>query len=93
MRKTTIYLPDELKEELAQASERVGRSEAELIREAVGDLVSRLSEPRPRLPLFSSGDPTLSERVDEELAGFGETGFGESGLSETGSRQLGYGRS
>jgi hypothetical protein len=24
------------------------------------------------LPLFSSGDPTLAERVDEELAGFGE---------------------
>ena len=93
MRKTTIYLPDELKEELAQASERVGRSEAELIREAVWDLVSRLCEPRPRLPLFASGDPTLSERVDEELTGFGETGFGESGLSETGSRQLGYGRS
>ena len=88
MRKTTIYLPDELKNDLAQASRRVGRSEAELIREAVGDLVSRLSEPRPRLPLFASGDRTLSERVDEELAG-----FGESGLSETGSRQPGYHRS
>lgn len=88
MRKTTIYLPDELKQDLAQASERVGRSEAELIREAVGDLVSRLSEPRPRLPLFSSGDPTLSERVNEELAG-----FGESGLVDAGSREPGYGRS
>lgn len=88
MRKTTIYLPDELKEDLAQASERVGRSEAELIREAVGDLLSRISEPKPRLPLFSSGDHTLSERVDEELAG-----FGESGLLEAESRQLGYGRS
>jgi len=88
MRKTTIYLPDELKNDLAQASERVGRSEAELIREAVGDLLSRLSEPRPRLPLFASGDPTLSERVDEELAGFGETG-----LANTDLREPGYGRS
>jgi hypothetical protein len=27
----------------------------------------------PSLPLFDSGDPTLAERVDEELeAGFGE---------------------
>ena len=93
MRKTTIYLPDELKEDLAQASERVGRSEAELIREAVGDLVSRLSEPRPRLPLFASGDPTLAERVDEELAGFGETGFGKSGLADADLREYGYGRS
>lgn len=88
MRKTTIYLPDELKEDLAQASRRVGRSEAELIREAVGGLVSRLSEPRPRLPLFASGDPTLSERVDEELAGFGDIG-----LADAGSRESGHGRS
>lgn len=27
---------------------------------------------RPNLPLFSSGKPGLAERVDEELAGFGE---------------------
>jgi hypothetical protein len=26
----------------------------------------------PILPLFSSGKPDLAERVDEELAGFGE---------------------
>ena len=83
-----MYLPDELKEGLARASERAGRSEAELIREAVGDLVSRLSEPRPRLPLFASGDPTLSERVDEELAG-----FGESGLVDAEFRNPGYDRS
>ena len=61
MRKTTIYLPDELKEDLAQASRRVGRSEAELIREAVGDLVSRLSEPRPRLPLAPQQNPPLPQ--------------------------------
>ncbi|MEU9888367.1 hypothetical protein [Sphaerisporangium sp. NPDC051011] len=29
--------------------------------------------PRPRLPLFRSGDPTIAERVDDLLAeGFGE---------------------
>ena len=88
MRKTTIYLPDELKNDLAQASRRAGRSEAELIREAVGDLVSRLSEPRPRLPLFASGDRTLSERVHEELSG-----FGESGLVDTEYQEPGCGRS
>jgi hypothetical protein len=27
---------------------------------------------RPRLPLFASGDPTLAERVEERLVGFGE---------------------
>ena len=75
MKKTTVHLPGDLKNALARvarvAAER-GRSEAELIREAVGELVRNAQTPRPRSPLFSSGDPTLAERVDEELRGFGE---------------------
>ncbi len=73
MKKTTIFLPDELKAALERAAAAQGRSEAELVREAVWELTQRLEPPRPRLPLFSSGDPTLAERVDEELGeGFGE---------------------
>jgi Arc/MetJ-type ribon-helix-helix transcriptional regulator len=72
MKKTTVYLPDELKAALERAAAAQGRSEAELVREAVRELTQRLEPPRPRLPLFSSGDPTLAERVDEELRkGFG----------------------
>jgi hypothetical protein len=71
MRKTTVYLPDDLKFALGRVAVEKGRSEADLIREAIRDLV-RDSEPsRPRVPLFSSGDPTLTERVDEGLRGFG----------------------
>jgi hypothetical protein len=65
MKKTTVYLTEDLKSAL-------GRSEAELIREAIRALVRDTVPPRPRLPQFSSGDATLAERVDEELAGFGE---------------------
>jgi hypothetical protein len=72
MKKTTVYLPDDLKDSLERAAVVQGRSEAELIREAVRELVRELEPPRPRLPLFSSGDPTLAQRVDEELRGFGE---------------------
>lgn len=73
MKKTTVYLPDDLKAALGRAAVEKGQSEAELIRKAVEDLVRGLGRPRPRLPLFSSGDPTLAERVDEELRrGFGE---------------------
>ena len=73
MKKTTVYLPDELKAALERAAAARGRSEAELDREAVRELTQRLKPPRPRLPLFSSGDATLAERVDEELGeGFGE---------------------
>ena len=72
MKKTTIYLPDDLKAALERAAVEKGQSEAELVRKAVEDLVRGFERPRPRLPLFSSGDPTLAERVDEELRGFGE---------------------
>ena len=72
MRKTTVYLPDDLKAALERVAAAQGRSEAELIREAIRELTRRLEPPRPRLPLFSSGEPTLAERVDEELKkGFG----------------------
>jgi len=38
----------------------------------VRELTRSLDPPKPRLPLFASGDSTLAERVDEELAeGFG----------------------
>ena len=72
MKKTTVYLTEDLKSALGRIAVPRGRSEAELIREAVRELVRDSEPPRPRLPLFSSGDPTLAERVDEELAGFGE---------------------
>lgn len=72
MKKTTIYLPDDLKAALERAAAARGRSEADLIRQAVWDLTQALEPPRPRLPLFRGDDSTLAERVDEELArGFG----------------------
>lgn len=72
MKKTTVYLPDDLKAALERAAMAQGKSEAELIREAVRKLTEGAEAPKPRLPLFSGGDPTLAERVDEELKkGFG----------------------
>lgn len=72
MKKTTVYLPEDLDAALKRASARQGLSEAEIIREAVGSFLESMPPQRPRLPLFHSGDPTLAERVDEELYGFGE---------------------
>lgn len=45
MRKTSVYLPDELKAQLASFSRQTQRSEAELIREAVEQLVRRKPGP------------------------------------------------
>jgi hypothetical protein len=72
MRKTTVYLPEALKSELARAAVASGRSEADLIREGIELVTGRASGAEPRLPLFASGTPDLAERVDEHLAGFGE---------------------
>jgi hypothetical protein len=73
MKKTKVYLPDELSDRLKQAAVASGKSEAELIREGVTYVVEIELTPKPRIPLFNSGDPTLAERVDEILAeGFGK---------------------
>ncbi len=72
MEKTTVYLPHELKADLRRTAQATGRSEAELIREGIGLVTGSHRIAEPRLPLFSSSDPTLAERIDEALAGFGE---------------------
>lgn len=72
MDKTTVYLTPNQKRALTKASKTSGRSEAELIREGVETVTARHLTPEPTLPLFESGHPDLAERVDDELAGFGE---------------------
>ncbi|MDQ3629858.1 MAG: ribbon-helix-helix domain-containing protein [Actinomycetota bacterium] len=73
MRRTTVYLPDDLTAALERTALMQGKSKAEVIRSAIAAATSVETCPRPRLPLFESGDGTLAERVDEELAaGFGE---------------------
>jgi Ribbon-helix-helix protein, copG family len=73
MKRTTIYLPDDLKVALARTAAATGTSEAEIVRGAVAAATAEHTYPSPKLPLFASGDQTLAERVDEALAeGFGE---------------------
>ena len=65
MEKATVYVPDGLKAALKRAAE--ARSGADVIREAVRELVRDLEPPKPGLPLFFGGDPMLAERIDEDL--------------------------
>ena len=72
MRRTTVYLPDELKAALERTAAAQGTSEAEIVRCALVAATIEHAHPKPRIPLFNSGDATLAERVDEALAaGFG----------------------
>lgn len=71
MKKTTLYLPDELKRAVSRVAKARACSEADVVREALRALTKQ--EPaRPTLPLFKSGKADLARRVDELLAGFGE---------------------
>jgi predicted transcriptional regulator len=73
MTKTTVYLPDDLKASLKRMAEDEGRSEAEIIREAIHAAVNKRRGARPQVPLIPRGlgDPSLAGRVDELLEGFG----------------------
>jgi len=74
MAKAVIHLsvPEDLKADLERVARDEGRSEEELILESVRRVVEFRRPAAPRIPLFESGDPTLSERADDLLAGFGE---------------------
>jgi Ribbon-helix-helix protein, copG family len=74
MVKTTVYLPEDLKQRLEQAASRSGQSEATIIRSALERwLESLLPRPTPHWGTIDFGDPDLAYKVDEVLAeGFGE---------------------
>jgi hypothetical protein len=65
--KTTVYLPDDLRDAVKAEAKRKGCSEAQFIRDAIASAVTR---PRPN-PGIVDGEP-FAEHVDELLAGFGE---------------------
>ena len=74
MKRTTVYLPEALKRALEQRARLEGRTEANIIREAL----SVALQPRGRLSKlsfgkFASGQSATSARVDEVLR---DTGFG-----------------
>jgi hypothetical protein len=72
VKKTTLDLPDHLKQRLERAARVDGISEAEFIRAAIESHLRNHANPRPRFPLFDSGNGTIAGRVDELLAeGFG----------------------
>ncbi len=74
MKKTTLYLPDDLKHKVELAAKKQGRSEADVIRDAIEAAV-KSAAPRPRIPLVDRGlgASNIAERVDELLD---ELGFG-----------------
>ncbi|HXH94934.1 MAG TPA: CopG family transcriptional regulator [Thermoanaerobaculia bacterium] len=73
MKKTTIYLPDELKKRLENLARTSGRPEAQVIRDAISAATATTTSPAPRIPLMKRGlgDPSIAENVDALLERFG----------------------
>lgn len=75
VKRTTIYLTDAQKQQLELLAERTTRTESDLIREGVDQMIdahrARRSKPGA---LFALSDPVLDDpnRVEEALEGFGE---------------------
>ncbi|MGI8710157.1 MAG: precorrin-2 C(20)-methyltransferase [Acidimicrobiales bacterium] len=78
MRKTSIYLPEPLKDRLAEVARHTGRSEAQLVRLAVERLVS--AEPVGHDPIGQREDPVAARhQPGPALIGVG-VGPGDPGL-------------
>jgi len=67
-RKTTVYLPDELKAAIEREARRRGSSEATVIRDALTAAVTR---PLPTTSGLFEGEP-FADRADELMDGFGD---------------------
>ena len=79
VRRTTIYLPDEMKSEIEREAARRGVTEAEVIRAAVNAHIETRSTRRPQLPVFPEGlGEEIGTRVDELLEGMGGDSLDES---------------
>ncbi len=77
MKRTTIYLPDEMKAAIESEAARRGVTEAEVIRHAVE--VELVARPRRRIqtPAIPEGiGEDIALRVDELLEGLGEDSMG-----------------
>lgn len=72
MNKTTVYLPDDLRDAVKQEAARRNIAEAEVIRDAIRTAVP-VSRPRPRGG-FIKGDlgGSIADNMDEWMKGFGE---------------------
>jgi Ribbon-helix-helix protein, copG family len=76
LKKTSIYLDEDLDHSLARRAAEEGITKAELIRRNLEGLVAKPKRPKPKAVGLVDGGPTdVARNVDKYLA---ETGFGET---------------
>jgi len=70
MVKTTVYLDGDLKADLVRASALTGRSQADLVRDGIEQVVAQHVRVRPHMLATATG-ATVLDRIDELMSGFG----------------------
>jgi hypothetical protein len=65
MKKTTLYLPDELQLLLKEAARRTGQSEATVVREALARYLEQIPRPLPQ-SIGAGEDPEVAARDSED---------------------------
>jgi TATA-box binding protein (TBP) (component of TFIID and TFIIIB) len=73
LKKTSIYLDEELDHGLARRAAEEGITKAELIRRSLAGVVQRPKRPKPSIGVFRSGRGDLAQNDERYLAeGFGQ---------------------
>ena len=69
---TSFQLSEQVKTAIHARVRKTDAQELDRVRRSLVRTAASVAGNRPRIPLFHSNDPTLAERVDEYLQGFGE---------------------
>jgi hypothetical protein len=73
--RTTVYLDQETAMTLKQLAARQGRSQAELIRDALASYAGRAVRPKPKgIGKYRSGEPDVAQRAKEILGAAAKRG-------------------
>lgn len=71
MNKTTVYLPDDLREAVKRVARSRGVPEAEVIRDAIRQVVAK-ERPKPQFGIVTGDGSSVADNIDEWMKGFGE---------------------
>lgn len=74
LKKTSIYLDEDLDHGLARKAAEEGVTKAELIRQTLSNAVEKPRRPKPKgIGIIKNGPSDLSVNTEKYLDGFGET--------------------
>ena len=78
VKRTTIYLPDEMKAAVEREAARRGVTEAEVILDSVETSLATSEQPKPQLPVFPDGlGEDIAGQTEKILESYGDALWNE----------------